>query len=187
MRSAIMACFLLTFLGSATVLAEENPPKPRVFEHEVIVAGGGAPLLPILLDWEKQHTSMFSGFLAGRLRAPDYTSLGLEANAVLPFGIGLNGFIDVTHLKKMRAHFSFGIFMNLVESVSVTQVDRLLDITAGLGVEIQMTKKTRLTVDWRTFLPWPWDTIPRYGDFCRPFYEEAVKGGQLWIGVAQGW
>lgn len=187
MRATNLAIFLLVLLAESAVLAEEKPRDPPTFESEIIVAGGGAPLLPILTDWDKQHTALFSTFVAGRLRAPDYTSLGLEANVVLPYGAGFNAFVDIIHLKKARTHVSFGVFTNLIDSVSVMQIDRSLDITIGLGTEIEITPQTRLTADWRIFLPWPWQIIPEYGDFFRPFYQEAINGGQIWVGIAQGW
>lgn len=187
MRSVIIFCFLLIFLVSAAARAEEKPFNPGIFENEIIVAGGGAPLLPILMDWDKQRTAPISGFVAYRLRAPDYTPLGLEANVVLPYGLGLNALVDIIHFKKTQTHISFGVFANLIDSVSVMDIDRQLDITTGVGTEIEIAPKTRLTIDWRVFLPWPWEIIPAYGDFFRPFYQEAAKGGQIWVGIAQGW
>lgn len=180
MRATTMVLFLFVFLTAGTALADG-------IEGEIVAAGGGAPLLPILTDWEDHHSALLTGFVAGRLRAPDHTSFGLEASAVLPFGFGLNGFIDLIHIKKARAHFNFGVFANLIDSVSVMNIDRRFDITGGFGVEIPVSEKIYLTLDWRNFLPWPWETIARYGDFSRPFYDEAFKGGQLWLGVAQSW
>ncbi|MEK7508259.1 MAG: hypothetical protein AAB568_00165 [Patescibacteria group bacterium] len=180
MRITTLVCFLFIFLFTGAAIADD-------LENEIIIAGGGAPLLPILTDWDKQHTAPISGFVAYRLRAPDYTPLGLEANVVAPYGLGLNALIDILRLKKTRTHISFGVFANLIDSVSVMQIDRRLDITTGVGTEIELAPKTRLTIDWRVFLPWPWEIIPAYGDFFRPFYEEAAKGGQIWIGIAQEW
>lgn len=187
-RSLLTAVFLALFLTTGLARADEkSAAAPHVFEHELILATGGAPLLPFVQDWNKQHTALLSSFVAGRLRAPDYTSLGLEANVVIPYGVGLNTFIDILRLGKTRTHVSFGVFANLIDSVSVMNIDRRLDITTGVGTEIELAPKTRLTIDWRVFLPWPWEIIPQYGDFFRPFYQEAANGGQIWVGVAQSW
>lgn len=188
MRATALVIPLFLFLIAGAAWADEKPAAaPHIFEHEFVLATGGAPLLPFVQDWNKQHTAMLSTLVAGRLRAPDYTSLGLEANVVIPYGLGLNAFVDIIRLKKARTHISFGVFANLIDSVSVMQIDRQLDITTGIGTEIEITPQTRLTIDWRIFLPWPWQIIPEYGDFFRPFYQEAAKGGQIWVGIAQGW
>lgn len=189
MRVTALVIFLSIFLAAGATLADTNASKPNIFETELIIAGGGPLTLAFLETQNPEHSTHYlSVFAAGRLRAPNYSSLGLELNAVVPFGLGMNIFIDALTINRVRVHIiDFGVFMNLISPVSVADVNRLFDITMGAGAEIQIYDRTRLTVDWRMFFPWPWDIIPRYGDFSRPFYDEALKGGQLWLGMSRVW
>jgi hypothetical protein len=130
---------------------------------------------------------------AQRLSSPGYSGLTLEISAVLPCGAGANLLFDAYHTDAFRLHIlDPGIFYNTNDTalkrsaVSVDRLSRRWDMTFGLGAGLQIKSKVWLTADWRVFIPDP-VLLSRLGALSRPYIDEALKGGNLWLGMAFTW
>ncbi|KPJ85736.1 hypothetical protein AMJ57_01970 [Parcubacteria bacterium SG8_24] len=188
MRSRILGLIVLIGVIWAVPASAEAALLEGKLEVEAI-AGLGGPLILAFTDLEVDHsTGPFMLYLAGRVRSPQYTPLGLELNAVIPHGFGLNLIIDVLKIGPVRVHLiDPGIFWNAFSPVSCSRVSRSLDLTLGAGVDVRIKDAWSVGLDWRLFLPDPNHVIPVYADFARPIYDEALKGGQLWLRASYTW
>lgn len=112
------------------------------------------------------------------------TPFAFEQTIIIPHGLMSSLLLDVWRGDRWRAHLDLGVFVPIRgQHLSVKTVNRSWDIVPGLGAEVMVRKKIVVTADWRIFLPDP-TTIPQtYGDFVRPIYKEAQRGGQLWFGA----
>lgn len=184
-------CFGLAMATAA--VAANNPPETansKTFEFQFNLAAGGAPGMAAYHGsvLGPPSTALLTAHIAARFRLPKYTPLVLEIDVVFPHGVGANLGIDILRTERVRVHIGdVGLFGNLTTPVSVARLKRKLDMVAGAGVEIKVNKSFSVTLDWRMFLPPFADTLLRYGDFARPMYEEALKGGQVWIGFSRVW
>jgi len=188
-RTVVFA--LAGFVGSiaGTSMAQEMPTSNgRFYNMETVLAVGG-PVGLAVSDTQKPETTLsFTMPVLQRLRFPAYTSVGLEAGIVLPSGVGASAFLDVFRTKNLRVPIiDIGIFKPLTFPASVTRIPRSWDATFGVGGEFRIGYASWVTVNWRVFLPDPNMLFRYYGDFARPVVEEALKGGQLWVGVARSW
>ena len=183
-RSVSSFSFILALLSSAR--AKANFDASAKFDISLGMALGGPVGLLIEPNLPNRSES-FTTFFHSRLRSPGITPLVLEAN-MATYGLGVNLLIDVFHYKRLRVHvLDLGIFWNTFASLSARQVRRSWDVTFGAGLEIELTKNWRATLDWRVFLPNPAQLVGDYGDFARPIFTEVVVGGQTWFGFSHAW
>jgi hypothetical protein len=71
--------------------------------------------------------------------------------------------------------------------VNAAKIPRLYDITAGGGVDVRVWRDLSVGIEWRWFIPDPIGIIPKYDGFAVPAYEEALRGGQLWLNTSYSW
>lgn len=185
----LAAAFVLLWTPApARCQASAEPPLP-VFETESVIAVGGSVGLAIFDTYEEPTTQLASYFFAQRFRLPRYSPFGLELNMTMPsatFGAGL--LIEAVNTRYVRVHIlELGLSVYHMKALSVARIKRSYDLTIGCGFDLRFWDGPRLAVEWRAYLPDPVNTIARMADFARPVYEEALKGGMLWIGVAQPW
>lgn len=127
-------------------------------------------------------------FCTERLRLLPVTPVALEFSAYLPYGVGAGLTFDLFRSQHLRVHFGdLGVFLPFAPELRIAhpEVPRVWDLTVGAGVEWLVTENGPiLQLDWRAFLPDP-TTVPfYYGGFSERFYLDALKGGQIWLGVA---
>ena len=133
-------------------------------------------------------TTPFTLVVAGRLGFPGYTPLKLELNAVIPNGFGANLRLDAVRLGRVTVHApDIGVFWNAFKPVSASRVSRPIDFTLGAGVDVRVWQDLSVGAEWRCFIPNPITVIPDYDGFSYPAYEEALRGGQLWLNVSYSW
>lgn len=180
----MMVVFLLAGVLPATAAAFSLEPF-----HIRAGASVGGPVGLIGYDgYWKTSTPPFTLRLMGQLRLPKYTSLALEISSVVPYGLGANLLFDVVQTDRIRVHlFDLGFFWNAWKPVVVQRLKRSVDLTVGLGLDVRIKDSWSVSADWRVFMPNPWTTLPAYSEFALPMYEEALKGGQLWLGAAYCW
>lgn len=186
----LISVVVTVLLGTpATVLGQDAAkPSAPVFTTESLIAVGGAVGLAVFDTYEEPTTCLASYFLAQRFRLPRYTTIGLELNMTLPHTFGAGLLLEAVHTRHFRLHLpELGVVWYPGEPMSVSRIHREYDVYLGLGFDLRFWKGPRLAVEWRAFLPEPVGTITKMADFARPVYEEALKGGQLWIGVALPW
>ncbi len=186
------ATVILALVISGRCLAETENRHPDVnqskFETQTLLGGGGPVGLIGANLYEPGTTLPLSVRLAQRFRFPLNSPLGLELNFVVPIGLGVNVLCDVYRSDRVRVHLGDpGVHWNMVQPVSVGRVGRTWDLTLGGGLDVRLTDRLWLTLDWRAYLPDPTSVIGRYGDWARPIYKEAALGGQLWLGIARVW
>lgn len=111
--------------------------------------------------------------------------IGLETSIVFPYGFGANFLMYVYNGPRVGVHIlDPGIFYSWGEKeISAPEMPRAFDITAGAGVEVHINDWLAVTVDWRVFLPNPFRVMPDYADYGLRAFGEALKGGQLWLGI----
>ena len=112
------------------------------------------------------------------------TPFAFEQMIIIPHGLMSSLLLDVWRGDRWRAHLDLGVFVPIHgQHVSAKSIDRSWDIVPGLGAEVKVHERMVVTADWRIFLPDP-TTVPQtYGDFVRPIYKDAQRGGQLWLGA----
>lgn len=194
-KAFLMVLVVCLSMAVATVATADETPGTEItgqdaaFECQFNLAVGGAPWMAGYENlYGSSTTAIFTGHVGVRLRMPKYTPFVLEVSAVFPYGFGANLGVDVVHTNRVRLHIvDFGVFGNFTVPVSVARLERKMDFTVGLGLEVKLTKTVSMTLDWRIFLPPPAATLRHYGDFARPLYDEALKGGQIWIGFSRVW
>ncbi len=185
LRTLVLVVSVVLGIGVENIDAS---PLPKSLELKTSASIGGPVGLPFYDGPFDQTTRLFTMKLDARLRMPKTLSLGLEFNAVIPSGFGINFLFDVVKTDKFRFHiFDPGVFWNTFQPVSVGRINRSMDLTLGLGAEYTLNHRFSITLDWRTFVPSPINTLLTYGDFARPMFEEALKGGQLWYGFSYRW
>lgn len=185
--AAAAAVFVLLILPNCS-FGEQRPttPNERKFETQTVWGFGFAPGVGAM--GRDCTTLPISIWMLQRFRLPRYTNFGLEVGMVAPGGFSVTLLTDVTRFGRFRIHLvDPGIVVNLTEPGTVNRVHRTWDLTLGAGIDIRLDDLLTLTVNWRMFFPDPFSVIGRYGDFARPVYTEAAKGGQLWFGLARVW
>jgi hypothetical protein len=110
--------------------------------------------------------------------------VGLEASFVAPYGVGANLLFYVYNGPRISVHIiDPGVFYSWGSEISAPSMPREFDISAGLGAEVHINSWLAVTLDWRVFLPDPFHIIPAYADYGLRSFGEAVKGGELWLGI----
>lgn len=179
--------FLLAGLVAMPARAADTPP-PRVFETQSVFGAGGPVALPFFHLKQEPTTLKGTIWIAQRFRSPRFTPLAIELNAVLPSGFGANLLVDVFRTEGFRLHVGdIGVHWNAFHPVSCGVVPRPWDFTYGAGADVRVGTATWVTANWRTFMPDPPLMTKKYGDFALPYTDEAMKGGQLWIGFSHAW
>ncbi len=182
----------ITFLiaGLAPLPARADQPAgfryDRPFETQTV---WGLSLAPGAMAMGPEATTApLTVSLAQTFRFARFSPFGLELSFVAPGGLGATLLVDAVRTRYVRVHLiDPGVVWNLLGPVSVGRVSRSADLVLGAGVDVFLTKDLTLTVNWRMYFPEPIGTISRYGDFARPIYAEAAKGGQLCFGLARVW
>lgn len=112
------------------------------------------------------------------------TPFAFEQTIIIPHGTMSTLLIDTWRGDRWRVHLDLGMFIPIAgHHVSAMDVDRSWDLVLGFGAEVLVYKRLAVTVDWRIFLPDPTSIPQVYGDFVRPIYQDAQRGGQLWLGT----
>lgn len=194
-KAFLMVLVVCLSVAVVTVAAADDTPKAEItgrdaaFECQFNLAVGGAPWMAGYENlFGSSTTAVITGRVGVRLRMPKYTPLVLDVSVVFPHGIGATIGVDVVHTDRVRLHIGdAGLFVNATVPVSVARLERNIDLVVGLGLEVKLTKTVSVTLDWRVFLPPPISTMRSYGDFARPLFDEAFKGGQVWIGFSRVW
>ncbi len=179
MRSIVIVAALC-----AAVVFPRSASADMPVELSIGGSAGGAAI-ELIDPTEGSTTRTWSLNVHGRLRRPGNTPLGLELAVHVPHGASMTVLIDLVRVKNLgSAHLAVGIFRPIMDQhLSVEKIDRSGDLVLGWGLEARVYKSCEGTVDWRVFLADP-TTVPRmYGDFVRPIYDEAMKGGQVWLGI----
>jgi hypothetical protein len=180
--------------GSHAASAQDK--VPRAFETQTLVGSGGPVGLSIMPTQEPPTSKPFTFHIAQRFRSPGYSGLGMELSVVLPCGAGANILFDAYHTERFRLHLlDPGVFYNTNNSamnhsqVSVDRLARRWDMTFGLGADILVREDDGvwLTGDVRVFMPDPILLSDSFGGLARPYVDEALKGGNLWLGLAFTW
>lgn len=163
-------------------------PRSASADSSVEISAGGSfggAAIELADPSDGSTTRTWSVNASGRVRRPENTPFGLEVALHVPHGVSATVLLDIARVKRLgSAHLAVGVFRPIDQAhMSVTKLDRSWDLVLGWGLEARVYKKWEATLDWRVFLPDP-STVPRtYGDFSRPFYDEALRGGQLWLGM----
>lgn len=184
MRAFILVMVGLLLGSSVRSAAADRFDFRRGFEVEAGASVGGA-----VVEWvdpsegSTTRTGALNAFVRVRhSRMP----FAFEQTIVLPHGTMSAILLDAWRADRWRAHLDLGVFIPVGgRQISTTVIDRPWDLVLGLGAEAMVYKRLTVTVDWRVFLADPAMIPGRYGDFVRPIYKEAQRGGQLWIGA--GW
>ena len=178
----------IDFTDTDFSFAHEATPKagPSALETQTLV-GIGLPTFAPTSDGKSQY-DLVTVRLAQTLRAPKFSGVGIEINAI-PLGgrgVGASLIIDLLRFEIFRIHADLGAFWNLGEPVSVISIKRAYDLTVGGGLELKVSKRLGVSADWRAYLPEP-GAFLRYGDLAVPAYKNALKGGQACLGVLAYW
>lgn len=179
----IVLCLIGAFLALTTrSAAADRYDFHRGFELQVGGSLGGS-IIEVVDPSESSTSKRFALNAVARIRHPR-TPFGFEQTLILPHGTMSAMLLDAWRADRWRAHLDLGAFIPIGgRHMSAISVERSWDVVLGLGAEALVYKRLSVTVDWRVFLPDP-TTIPqRYGDFVRPVYKEAQRGGQLWLGA----
>ena len=126
--------------------------------------------------------------LTERFRYLPEIPLTLEINSYLPYGLGASLLLDVYRGQNLRLHGNLGVFKPFSADLNISRTDisRSCDMTVGAGLEWRDDKSgMSILFDWRAYLPNPTDVPLRYGNFSGQIYVDALKGGQIWLGI--GW
>lgn len=174
-------CLFLTSLMLLPVSARAEKPA---FETSTVIAVGGPVGLLFLDTMQKTTTQPSVGYFAQRVRFPRYSMVGVEANVFLPSGAGASLLLEVIQTDSFRLHLAPGVHGNVGQPVSGQRFARSWDLTLGVGAEIALRDGLNLTVDYRAFVPDPFMMSQKLGYFARPFWDEALKGGQLCLGLS---
>ena len=184
LRTLVVVAFVLG-IGVDSINAS---PLPKSLELKTSASIGGPVGLPAYDGPYRQTTQLFTMKLDARLRIPKTVSLGLEINAVIPSGFGINILIDVVKTDKFRFHIiDPGLFWNTFQSVSVRRVNRSMDITLGFGVEYSLSNQWSLTAEMRAFVPEPSNAVATYGNFALDMFKESTEGAQTCLGLSRRW
>lgn len=181
MSKFITAFLFVTSLLLISVSARAETPA---FETDTVISLGGPVGLLFLNTQQKPSTQPFVGYFAQRVRFPRYSMFGLEANLVLPSGVGSSLLLEVIQTESFRLHLTPGVHWNVGEPVSSSRFKRSWDLTLGLGAEIAIKDGLAMTVDYRVFMPDPFLMSQKLGYFARPVVDEALKGGMLCLGLS---
>ena len=193
-RSFINPVVFATFLLAAASASAE-PVKEGLMERErekpvdfrAGAAFGGAPFLGGSFGGlVRETTADWSGTAYARVGLPRISPRSLELYTVFARGYGLHVRNDDFHIGRVRLHlFDLGVFWNAHEPVTAARVPRSLDLSLGLGAEMEITRRVSLTFDWRTFMPLNvFSVLTKNGDYSRLIGEEVLKGGQAWLGAS---
>lgn len=176
---------IAAILFSAGISRAEDRP---VFETETLI-GYGAPLGLAISPMSDviPTTETLTVRLGQAFRIPRWAPLGLEIDLVLPTQIDASLLLDAIRIGRFRLTVNLGISRHAGDPISVQRVERKYDITAGAQASVLIFSKVRFTLDYRAFIPDPWYVCEYYGTFARPVLNEAVKGGQVWLGIAYIW
>lgn len=176
---------LAALLGLA-ILSLATPAlaaEAHAFEAMTAATMGGPIGLAFTSLEHPSTTAPFVVAFAERLRSHKYSGVGLELSYVPGHGYGANLLIDVVKTEGFRLHLlDLGIFRNQWQPVTVSRLERSVDVTGGLGAEIKFANHSWLTIDGRVFVPDPLFLNKKYQFLARPYFDESLKGVMLWIG-----
>lgn len=168
----VFAVWLFVFIGPDIAVAEIGP---RGFDVNLIVGVGTST------DENVRITEP----MVFRFTYLDRLAFGLEVGFIMPYGFGTNLLIYVYRDNRIALHiFDPGIFWSVGPEISAPYLPRAFDITVGAGIEIRINEFLSIIADWRVFFPDPFRVVPDYADFGIRAYLDAVKGGELWVGVS---
>lgn len=154
----------------------------RGFELQVGGSFGGS-VIEAFDPSEGSKSKTFALNLVTRIRHRR-TPFAFEQTIIIPHGLMSALLLDVWRGNRWRAHLDLGIFRPIAKRhLSATNIDRSWDLVLGFGAEALVYKRLSVTVDWRMFFPDPTSVPQMYGDFVRPIYKDAQRGGQLWLGA----
>ena len=176
------ALAVMSYSGSAQ--AKEEKP---IVQAETLISGGGPLFLGTMEDANSHTTQVFTMRFGQTVRFPRWMPLGLEATVMVPTQAGISLLADLLIIKDFRWSINAGILSANRNPMSVSRVERKWDLTAGTEFSYRIHEKVRITLDWRTFLPNPSEVWTNYATFSEPIFEEALKGGQIWLGIAIIW
>jgi len=123
-----------------------------------------------------------------RLRRLPEIPFGLQVGLLVPNGATASVFIDAYRGERLRLHIlDLGVFVPFSRDLRTVrpEIDRDLDLTAGLGVEYDFLLGGTLAIDWVVHLPNPLAIPYYYGEYALPIYRDSLIGSQLWISC--GW
>lgn len=182
MKRIIYALMVVVVLALSARSASAEP-RSKLFDLSVGGSFGGA-----VVEWVDPSAGSTTRTLSlnavARGRIPGHTPLGLELALNVPHGASATVLVDLARVDRVSAHVAVGAFFPIANrQLSVTKIERSWDLTLGYGVEVRVYKKWEIMADWRVHLPDPTTILRIYGDFARPLYDEALRGGQLWLGM----
>lgn len=166
MRKLILIiAFFLTLIG------KEVQAKPELSLDRALGLTAGFNSPPGLL-------------ISARFLEKRHTFFGAETFAVLPWGVGINLFLDLVRTDRLTIKLlDLGLFFPIVKKLSVPDIQRDYDLVLGSGLMWHYSAKTNFFLDWRAYLPDP-SLIFYYGDFIRPIYKQALRESQLCLGIS---
>jgi hypothetical protein len=130
-------------------------PESKVFltsAHLAVGVGAQAP-------WA-------SGLVGLRMEFPG-VMLGLEPFVSLPYGVGADGLLYMYRGPVVQIPIAFGFMINWnynqktgmfgsdAKFLSDQDINRVIDLRMGAGVQVKLKCSTKLTVDWRVSIPDP--------------------------------
>jgi len=188
-RPKFLSCLAVLAALSAPALADAHHDEEKDLELSLGAGFGGTPFLGAIGGFVNESSADMSGTASARLRLPRVSPRSLEVYTVMGYGYGLHVRNDDFHIGRLRLHLlDLGVFWDAHKPVSVARVPRTWDITLGLGAEFAVTRRISVTLDWRMFMPLDvFYVLTNYGDYSRLVGEEAVRGGQTWLGASYRW
>ena len=162
--------------------------EQAALETETQLLVGGPLFLSVGENPVEPTTAYFSGRLAQTLRLPKWTVVGLELDVTVPLQIGVGVLIDLVPNRAFRMSLYAGASWGIVgRQISVNRVTRVFDLTVGIQMSYRITKKIRINLDYRMYIPDPIRLPARMAQFYTIVIGEATKGGQLCLGVSYLW
>lgn len=182
MRYIIML-IMAVLLGSFTRPAQADHYNFRHgFEYQVGGSLGGS-VIETFDSSDESTSKTYALNLVGRIRH-HRTPFVFEQTIIIPHGMMSALLLDVWRAERWRLHLDLGMFRPIAgQHLSATNINRSWDLVLGFGGEVLAYKRLAITVDWRMFFPDPTSVPQMYGDFVRPIYKDAQRGGQLWLGA----
>lgn len=147
-------------------------PKPVFVPHKL------CGLKPTCPDWEEKNfvasahlaigagaqAPWASGLLGVRMEFPKLY-LGIEPFVSLPYGVGVDGMVyayrgKVVQFYPLSVGFMVnwnqsGVFGTNVKYLSDNDINRIIDLRLGAGLQIKLACHVSLALDWRVSIPDP--------------------------------
>jgi hypothetical protein len=135
---------------------EECPPEGTWFGP---TTGAVVPNVHIAVGLGAQNP-WASGLAGARIEFPK-AYLGLEPFISMPNGFGVDGLVYAYRGKTVQFYpLSVGFMLNFAYNnnhlfLSDTDINRVIDLRLGLGVQIKLVCHLKLAIDWRVSIPDP--------------------------------